>query len=70
MNSSDGLARIAPRPQGEGGMLAPTVAPLFVVRIVERCEPKLTGRKDLTCQVPPQSLIDGGRQVITVEALR
>jgi len=78
-------------------MLAAVAAPLFVVRIVERCEPTLSGRGDLACQVPPQSLIDaqtlvcllmhrgrpeeigentyqvpvaGGRQLITLEALR
>jgi hypothetical protein len=57
MNLSDGLARIKPGSHGEGAMLAATAAPLFVVRIVERCEPKLTGRDDLTCAVPPQTLL-------------
>lgn len=97
MSSSDGPARTAPGPQREGSMLAAAVAPLFVVRIVERCEPKLTGREDLRCEVPPQTLhsaqtlvcllmrrgrpreiaedtyrvpVAGGRQLITLEALR
>ena len=97
MSSSDRLARAARGPQRAATMLAAAETPLFVVRIVERCEPKLTGREDLTCQVPPQSLIDaqtlvcllmrrgrpeeigedtyrvpvaGGRQLITMEALR
>jgi hypothetical protein len=97
MSSSDGPARIAPGSQREAMMLAAAAAPLFVVRIVERCEPGLSGRDDLTCRVPPQSLIDaqtlvcllmrrgrpeeigedtyqvpvaGGRQLITLEAVR
>src|SRR6516165_5203159 len=97
MSSSDGLARTARSPQLEAIMRAATAAPLFVVRIVERCEPELSGRDDLTCQVPPQSLlaartlvclmmrrgrpheisedtyqvpVAGGRQLITLEALR
>jgi hypothetical protein len=37
-------------------MLAVTAASLFVVRIVERCEPRLTGREGLMCEVPPQTL--------------
>jgi hypothetical protein len=97
MNSSDGLARITPGPRREIAMLAGTAAPLFVVRIVERCEPKLAGREGLCCEVPPQTLlfaqtlvcllmhrgwpeeigegtyrvpVAGGRQLITLEALR
>ena len=58
MRSSDGLVRIAPGLQREGAALAAAAAPLFVVRIVERCEPQLCGRDELTCEVPPQSLID------------
>jgi hypothetical protein len=97
MSSSDGLARTARGPQRDAIMRAASEAPLFVVRIVERCEPELSGRDDLTCQVPPQSLlaaqtlvcllmrrgcpqeigedtyqvpVAGGRQLITLEALR
>ena len=97
MSSSDGLARAARGQQQAAIMFAAAGAPLFVVRIVERCEPRLSGRGDLTCRVPPQSLIDaqtlvcllmhrgrpeeigertyqvpvaGGRQSITLEALR
>ena len=58
MSSTDGLARPAHGQQQAGIMLAAAPAPLFVVRIVERCEPRLSGRGALTCQVPPQSLID------------
>ena len=57
MSSSNELARLAPSPQREETMLAATAAPLFVVRIVERCEPRLTGRDDLMCEVPPQTLL-------------
>jgi hypothetical protein len=97
MDSSDGLACTARGQQRAATMLAGTAAPLFVVRVVERCEPELSGRDDLTCRVPPQSLIGaqtlvcllmrrghpqeigedtyrvpvaGGRQLITLEALR
>ena len=97
MSSSDGLARTARGQQQAVFMFAAAAAPLFVVRIVERCEPALSGREGLTCEVPPQSLIDaqtlvcllmhrgrpeeigertyrvpvaGGRQLITLEALR
>lgn len=36
--------------------IEPAGAPLFVVRIVERCEPELTGREGLGCEVPPLTL--------------
>jgi hypothetical protein len=97
MSSSDGLKRIARGTQREANAIPAAAAPRFVVRIEERCEPELSGRDGLTCQVPPQSLVDaqtlvcllmrrgrpreigertyqvpvaGGRQLITLEALR
>jgi hypothetical protein len=97
MSSSDGLARAARGHQEAAIMLAAAPAPLFVVRIVERCEPRLSGRDDLRCEVPPQTSLSaqslvcllmrrgrpreigedtyrvpvaGGRQLITLEALR
>ena len=36
--------------------IVPAGAPLFVVRIVERCEPELTGREGLGCEVAPLTL--------------
>jgi len=57
MSSTDGLARAAHGQQQAEMMLAAAPARLFVVRIVERCEPRLTGRDDLMCEVPPQTLL-------------
>ena len=97
MSSSDGLARTARGQQRAATMLAAAAEHLFVVRIVEQCEPQLTEREDLMCVVPPQRLVDaqtlvcllmrrghpeeiaedtyrvavaGGRQLITLEAVR
>jgi hypothetical protein len=97
MSSTDGLPRPAHGQQQAEIMLAAAPAPLFVVRIVERCEPRLCGRDDLRSEVPPQTLlaaqtlvcllmhrgrpreigedtyqvpVAGGRQLITLEALR
>jgi hypothetical protein len=54
MSAVDGQTRTALAVERK--RIAPAGAPLFVVRIVERCEPRLTGREELGCEVPPQTL--------------
>ena len=54
MSAFDRQARMALAVEQE--RIVPAGAPLFVVRIVERCEPELTGREELGCEVAPLTL--------------